>query len=100
MKNFLSILALVFLLNGCGKNVPGYDESNSSLLTSSFETATGGKISNHIFFGENSYKLLERAKKRCKKISSKSKVKNLRQTYLGNVITNQMNMYEYDCIED
>ena len=100
MKFFLSIIILGFLLSGCAKHIGIHNTDNSSLFTSSFETKTGGSISNHILFGKTSIKLVHRAELRCKKISTKHKVKNLRRTYLGTIITDQMSIYEYDCEED
>ena len=100
MKFFLSIIILGFLLSGCAKHIGIHNTDNSSLFTSSFETKTGGSISNHILFGKNSIELVDIAKLRCKKISTKHKVKNLRRTYLGTIITDQMSIYEYDCEED
>ena len=100
MKFFLFIIILGFLLNGCSNHVGIYNKDNSNLFTSSFETKTGGSISDHILFGESSIELVNRAKLRCKKISPKHKVKNFRQTFLGTIITDQMSIYEYDCDED
>ena len=97
MKFFLPIIIFSFFFNGCGKHVGTYNKDNSNLFTSSFETKTGGSISNHILFGKTSIKLLHRAELRCKKISTKHKVKNFRRTYLGTIITDQMSIYEYDC---
>ena len=100
MKFFLPIIVLFLYLSGCAKHVGILNKDNSSLFTSSFETENGGSISNHILFGENSIKLVERAKIRCKKISDKHKVKDFRRTFLGTLITDQMSIYEYDCEED
>jgi|TARA_B110000037_G_C17112754_1_gene502556 hypothetical protein len=97
MKFFLPIIILGFLLSGCAKHVGIYNKDNSSLLTSSFETKTGGSISDHILFGKSSTKLVNIAISRCKKISAKHKVKNFRRTFLGTIITDQMSIYEYDC---
>ena len=97
MKFFLSIIILGFLLSGCAKHIGIHNTDNSSLFTSSFETKTGGSISNHILFGKNSIELVDIAKLRCKKISIKHKVKNFRRTFLGTFITDQMSLYEYDC---
>ncbi|MDA9975186.1 hypothetical protein N9E71_05060, partial [Candidatus Pelagibacter sp.] len=72
----------------------------SSLFTSTFETKNGGSISNHILFGKDSIQLLNLATLRCKKISTKHKVKHFRRTFLGTVITDQMSIYEYDCEKD
>jgi len=100
MKFFLFIAIFSFLPSGCAKHVGIYNKDTSNLFTSSFETKSGGSISDHIFFGESSIELVNRAKLRCKKISTKHKVKNFRRTYLGTVITDQMSIYEYDCEED
>ena len=100
MKFILSITILGFLLSGCVKHVGTLDKDSSNLFTSSFETETGGSISSHFLFGVSSIELVNRAKLRCKKISTKHKVKNFRRTYLGTVITDQMSIYEYDCEED
>ena len=100
MKFFLLIILLTFFLSGCAKHVGIYNKDDSSLFTSSFETKTGGSISDHIFFGKNSIELVNIATLRCKKISTKHKVKNFRRTYLGTIITDQMSIYEYDCEED
>ncbi len=97
MKFFLPIIVLIFSLNSCAKHVGIYNKDNSNLFTSSFETKTGGSISDHILFGKNSIALINIAKLRCKKISSKNKVKNFRRTFLGTLITDQMSLYEYDC---
>tara|TARA_B100000787_G_scaffold7246_1_gene5444 strand:- start:1455 stop:1736 length:282 start_codon:yes stop_codon:yes gene_type:complete len=93
-------MVLFFLISGCVKHTGTYNKDDSSFFTSSFETETGGSLSNHILFGENSIKLINRAKLRCKKISLNSKIKNLRRTFVGNIITDQMSIYEYDCKED
>jgi len=100
MKFFLPIILLTFFLSSCAKNVGIYNKNNSSLFTSSFETKTGGSISDHILFGKGSIELVNIAKLRCKKISTKHKVKNFRRTFLGTIITDQMSIYEYDCEED
>tara|TARA_B110000037_G_scaffold208233_1_gene256104 strand:+ start:121 stop:432 length:312 start_codon:yes stop_codon:yes gene_type:complete len=100
MNFFLPIIVLAFFLNGCGKHVGIHNKDNSSLFTSSFETITGGSVSNHILFGKNSIELLNIANLRCKKISTKHKVKHFRRTFLGTIITDQMSIYEYDCEED
>ena len=100
MKFFLSIIVLSFLFYGCAKHVGNYYRNDSSLFTKSFETKTGGSISSHFLFGENSIKLIHRADTRCKKINLNFRAKNLRRTYLGNVITDQMSIYEYDCKEN
>ena len=97
MKFFLPIIVLIFLLSGCAKHVGTLDKDSSSSFTSSFETETGGSISDHILFGLSSIELVNRAKLRCKKISTKHKVKNFRRTYLGTIITDHMSIYEYDC---
>ena len=54
----------------------------------------------HILFGKGSIDLVNIAKLRCKKISTKHKVKNFRRTFLGTIITDQMSIYEYDCEVD
>ena len=100
MKFFLSIIILGFLLSGCAKHIGIHNKDNSSLFTSTFETKNGGSISNHILFGKGSIKLLNLATLRCKKISTKHKVKHFRRTFLGTIITDQMSLYEYDCEED
>ena len=100
MKFFLPIIFLTFFLSGCAKQVGIQDKDNSSLFTSSYETKTGGSISDHILFGKGSIELVNIAKLRCKKISSKNKVKNFRRTFLGTLITDQMSLYEYDCEKD
>jgi len=100
MKFILYITILGFLLSGCTKHVGTLDKNTSSLFTSSFETETGGSISDHILFGLSSIELVNRAKLRCKKISTKHKVKNFRRIFLGTIISGQMSIYEYDCEED
>ena len=70
------------------------------MFTSSFETKTGGSISDHILFGKSTIELTNIAALRCKKISTIHKVKNFRRTFLGTIITDQMSIYEYDCEED
>ena len=100
MKFFLSIVFFIFFLTGCAKHVGIHNKDDSSLFTSSFETKTGGSISDHILFGKNSIELVNIAKLRCKKISTKHKVKNFRRTYLGTIITDQMSIYEYNCDVD
>ena len=100
MKYFLPIIILTFFLSGCAKHVGVHNKDNSSLFTSSFETKTGGSISDHILFGKGSIELVNIAKLRCKKISTKHKVKNFRRTFLGTIITDQMSLYEYDCEKD
>ncbi|MDA9654089.1 hypothetical protein N9T13_00600 [Candidatus Pelagibacter sp.] len=100
MKYFLHIIILIFFLSGCAKHVGVQNKDNSSLFTSSFETKTGGSISDHILFGKGSIELVGIATLRCKKISTKHKVKNFRRTFLGTIITNQMSIYEYECEED
>ena len=100
MKFFLSIIFFIFFLTGCAKHVGIHNKDDSSLFTSSFETKTGGSISDHILFGKGSIELLNIATSRCKKISTIHKVKNFRRTFLGTVITDQMSIYEYDCEVD
>ena len=100
MKFFLSIIILGFLLSGCAKHIGIHNKDNSSLFTSTFETKNGGSISNHILFGKGSIELVNIAKLRCKKLSTKHKVKNFRRTYLGTIITDQMSIYEYNCEKD
>ena len=100
MKFFLSIIFFIFFLSGCTKHVGIINNDDSSLFTSSFETKTGGSISDHILFGKGSIELFNIATLRCKKISTKHKVKDFRRTYLGTIITDQMSIYEYDCEED
>ena len=99
MNFFLTIIILIFL-SGCTKHVGIYSKDDSSLFTSSFETKTGGSIRDHILFGKDSIELVNIAKLRCKKISTKHKVKNFRRTFLGTIITDQMSLYEYDCEKD
>ena len=100
MNIFIPTVILIFFLNSCGKPVGIHNKENSSLLTSSFETTTGGSISNHILFGKSSIELVNLAKLRCEKISTKHKVKNFKRTFFGNIITDQMSIYEYDCEEN
>jgi hypothetical protein len=100
MKFFLPIIFFIFFMSGCAKHVGIINKDNSSLFTSSFETKTGGSISDHILFGKDSIELVNIATIRCKKISTKHKVKNFRRTFLGTIITDQMSIYEYDCEED
>ena len=100
MKFFLPFIVFIFFLSGCAKHVGIHNKDNSSLFTSPFETKTGGSISNHIIFGKGSIELTNIAKLRCKKISTKHKVKNFRRTFLGTIITDQMSIYEFDCEKD
>ena len=100
MKFFLAIIFLTFFTYGCAKHVGIHDKDNSSLFTSSYETKTGGSISDHILFGAGSIELVNIAKLRCKQISTKHKVKNFRRTFLGTIITDHMSVYEYSCEED
>ena len=100
MKFFLHFIILFFFLSSCVKHVGIYNKDESRLFTSSFETKTGGSISDHILFGKGSIELFNIATLRCKKISTKHKVKDFRRTYLGTIITDQMSIYEYDCEED
>ena len=100
MNFFFRIIILIFFLSGCAKHVGIHNKDNSSLFTSAFETKTGGSISNHILFGKDSVELVNIAALRCKKISTKHKVKNFKRTFLGTIITDQMSIYEYDCEED
>ena len=100
MNFFFRIIILIFFLSGCAKHVGIHNKDNSSLFTSAFETKTGGSISNHILFGKDSVELVNIAALRCKKISTKYKVKNFKRTFLGTIITDQMSIYEYDCEED
>ena len=100
MKFLLSIFILFFSISGCAKHVGIYNKDDSNLFTSSFETKTGGSISDHILFGKGSIELVNIATLRCKKISTKYKVKNFRRTFLGTIITDQMSLYEYDCEKD
>ena len=97
MKFFLSSIILFLSLSSCAKHVGIHNKDDSSLFTSLFETRNGGSISNHILFGKNSIELVDIAKLRCKKISTKHKVKNFRRTYLGTIITDQMSIFEYEC---
>ena len=99
--NFFLLFVILFLsLSSCAKHVGIHNKDDSSLFTSSFETKTGGSISNHILFGKGSIELVNISTLRCKKISTKHKVKDFRRTYLGTIITDQMSLYEYDCEED
>ena len=100
MKFFLPIIFFIFFLTGCANHVGIHNKGDSSLFTSSFETKIGGSISDHILFGKGSIELVNIATLRCKKISTKHKVKNFRRTFLGTIITDQMSIYEYDCEED
>jgi hypothetical protein len=100
MKFFLPFLILFFSLSSCVKTVGIHNKEDSTLFTTSFETKTGGSISDHILFGKGSIELVNIAKLRCKKISTKHKVKNFRRTFLGTIITDQMSIYEYDCEVD
>ena len=100
MKFFLPFVIFLFSLSSCAKHVGIHIKKDSSLFTSSFETKTGGSISDHIIFSKSSKELLSIAKLRCKKISTKHKVKNFRRTFLGTIITDQMSLYEYNCEED
>jgi hypothetical protein len=100
MKFFLSFIVFLFSLSSCAKHVGIHNKEDSSLFTSSFETKTGGSISDHILFGKGSIELVNIATLRCKKISTKYKVKNFRRTFLGTIITDQMSLYEYDCEKD
>ena len=97
MNFFLPFVVLIFFLSGCAKHTSIHNKDNLTLFTSSFETKTGGSISDHILFGKNSIELVNVAKLRCKKISTKHKVKNFRRTFLGTIITDQMSLYEYNC---
>ena len=99
MKFILPVIVLTFFLSGCAKHAGIHNKDNSSLFTSSFETKTGGSISDHILFSKSSKELFNIAKLRCKKISIKHKVKNFRRTFLGTIITDQMSLYEYNCEE-
>ena len=100
MNFFLPIIVFIFFLSGCAKHVGILNKDDSSLFTSSFETKTGGSISDHILFGKGSIELVNIGTIRCKKISTKHKVKNFRRTYLGTIIKNQMSVYEYNCEVD
>jgi hypothetical protein len=97
MKIFLKAIVLSLLLSGCSKHVGNYNKEDSRFFTSSFETANGGRIKNHILFGESSIKLVNRARLRCKKISPESKLNKFRVIFEGNLITNHMSLFEYDC---
>ena len=100
MKFFLPFIILFFSLSSCAKHVGIHNKDGSSLFTYSFETKTGGSVSNHIFFGKGSIELVNIATLRCKKISTKHNVKNFKRTFLGTIITDQMSIYEYNCEED
>ena len=76
MKFFLLFTILFLFLSSCAKHVGVHNKDDSSLFTSSFETKTGGSISDHILFGKNSIELINIATLRCKKISIKHKVKD------------------------
>ena len=82
MKFFLLFISLFIFLSSCAKHVGNLNKDSSSLFTSSFETKTGGSISNHILFGKSSIKLTNIVALRYKKISTKHKVKNFRLTFL------------------
>ena len=58
MKFFLPIIFFIFFMSGCAKHVGIINKDDSSLFTSSFETKTGGSISDHILFGKGSIELL------------------------------------------
>jgi hypothetical protein len=100
MNFFLPFVILFLSLSSCVKHVGIQNKDASSLFTSSFETKTGGSISDHILFGKGSIELVNIATLRCKKISTKHKVKNFRRTYLGTIITDQMSIYDYNCEQD
>ena len=100
MKFFLLIIVFIFSLSACAKHVGIHNKDVSSFFTTSYETKTGGSISDHILFGKGSIELVNIATLRCKKISTKHKVKNFRRTFLGTIIPVQMSIYEYDCEED
>ena len=100
MKFFLLFIIFIFSLSSCAKHLGIHNKDDSNLFTSSFETITGGSISDHILFGKGSIELVNLASLRCKKISTKHKVKNFRRTFLGTIITDQMSIYEYDCEEE
>ena len=100
MKFFLPFIFFLFSLSSCAKHVGIHNKEDSSLFTSSFETKTGGSISDHILFGKGSIELVNIATLRCKKISTKHKVKNFRRKFLGTIIADQMSIYEYDCEKD
>ena len=100
MNFFLPIIFFIFFLSSCAEHVGIHNKDDSSLFTTSFETKTGGSISDHILFGNGSIELVNIATLRCKKISTKHKVKNFGRTFLGTILTDQMSIYEYDCEED
>ena len=100
MNFFLPIMFFIFFLSGCAKHLGTHNKDDSSLFTNSFETKTGGSISDHILFGKSSIELVNIATIQCKKISTKHKVKNFRRIFLGTILTDQMSIYEYDCEED
>ena len=52
MKFFLTIILFILFLSGCAKHVGIHNKDDSSLFTSSFETKTGGSISDHILLGK------------------------------------------------
>jgi hypothetical protein len=97
MRKILRIVVIGLLLCSCAKPVGIYNKNDSNFFTSSFETATGGSIENHILFGESSKEIVNRAKMRCKKINPESKVKNLRLVFHGNLLTDPKNLLVYDC---
>ena len=76
MKFFLSFTIFLFSFSSCAKHVGIHNKEDSSLFTSSFETKIGGSISDHILFGKGSIELVNIATLRCKKISTKHRVKN------------------------
>ena len=100
MKFFILIVVLISFVSGCSKYKKIYNKEKPKFFTSSVETKSGGRISSHVWFGESSNTLINIATLRCKKISSKSKIKNFRKIFHGNIVTNQMNVYKYDCKED
>ena len=97
MKKLLGIIVLSLLFSGCAKPVGIINKGNSKFFTVEYETPTGGSILNHFMFGEKKDKLVYRANMRCKKINTVSKAENFRLTFQGNLITDEMSLFEYDC---
>ena len=77
MKFFLTIILFILFLSGCAKHVGIHNKDDSSLFTSSFETKTGGSISDHILFGKSSTELTNIAALRCKKLAQNIRLKIL-----------------------
>ena len=82
MKFFLPFLILFFSLSSCVKPVGIHNKEDSTLFTTSFETKTGGSISDHILFGKGSIELVNIAKLRCKKLALNIKLRILDEHFL------------------